>query len=110
MAWRDELLVEIAREEFRLVALEQSSASLMALRNEFVAKPSVQIVIPPTSASVIATVPMRHTTLQGSALLIPEWRGFWKRLRMRLFRLCPNCAQTGIESSQKHPNIKSVNH
>ena len=57
MARRDELLDEIAREEFRLAALnaevKESSARLAALRNEFAAEPSVQIVIPPAPVSVV---------------------------------------------------------
>ena len=64
MARRDELLVEIAREESRLAALnaevEESSARLAALRNEFAAEPSVQIVIPPKLDSVIVTAPMTN--------------------------------------------------
>jgi hypothetical protein len=64
MTRRDDLLVEIAREESRPAALntevEDSSARLAALQNEFAAEPSVQVVITPVPASVMVAAPMTN--------------------------------------------------
>ena len=100
MARRDDLLVEIAREESRLAALnadvEESRARLAALRNKLAAGPLVQIVIPPKSDSVMIATPM--TNAAKVALFKSLFRGRedvfprrWENAKKHKFGYSPAC-------------------
>jgi superfamily II DNA or RNA helicase len=100
MARRDELQVEIVREESRLADLnaevEESSARLAALRNEFAAEPPVQIVIPPKLDSVMVAAPI--TNAAKVALFRSLFRGRedvfprrWENAKKRKSGYSPAC-------------------
>jgi len=104
MARRDELQVEIVREESRLADLNaevgESSARLAALRNEFAAEPPVQIVIPPKLDSVMVAAPI--TNAAKVALFRSLFRGRedvfprrWENAKKHKSGYSPACAYSG---------------